>query len=378
MRNQVWVKDNCHHHDADTFTVFIIPGDIGSEIDSIERIFKTVTKRYDCVCFVPGNHELWKRGTAAGGSATRPELRGETRMASDSVAKLVEVLALAKNCGVHVGPVSISYGSNTKSERRIRVVPLYSWYHSSWDTEAEITNKLYLEVERVIPFSRKWGDYSLCSWPADLLDQESFVGNHAGNTVLADAFAQLNEPFLPSAESLGCSRDADDTTISFSHFLPRQELCPEKRFLIEPLLSKVIGSDALERQIRRLKPDVHLFGHTHIPIDLDIEGIRYIQWPLGYYREGDKQCAPVVQSGPLQVFDSALGSRQQGIPADIPSLHLAWSKHYRVYPRTPDEVEHLAPWVVARLESFSGLVYSQQKREAAAAAIGIVRNSIKE
>lgn len=32
-----------------------------------------------------------------------------------------------------------------------------------------------------------------------------------------------------------------DTVISFSHFLPRQELCPEKRFLIEPLLTKVIG-----------------------------------------------------------------------------------------------------------------------------------------
>jgi hypothetical protein len=37
--------------------------------------------------------------------------------------------------------------------------------------------------------------------------------------------------------------------ISYSHFLPRQELCPEKRFLIEPMLSKVIGSDYLRRHV---------------------------------------------------------------------------------------------------------------------------------
>jgi Icc-related predicted phosphoesterase len=62
--------------------------------------------------------------------------------------------------------------------------------------------------------------------------------------------------------------------ISFSHFLPRQELCPEKRFLIEPSLTKVIGSTPLRRQVDELRPSLHIFGHTHIPIDLRVEGIR--------------------------------------------------------------------------------------------------------
>jgi hypothetical protein len=74
------------------------------------------------------------------------------------------------------------------------------------------------------------------------------------------------------------------TIISYSHFLPRQELCPEKRYLFEPKLSTVIGSDVLEAQVRRLCPDVHLYGHTHVPMDMTLEGIRYIQWPLGYFR----------------------------------------------------------------------------------------------
>ena len=62
-------------------------------------------------------------------------------------------------------------------------------------------------------------------------------------TELARAFADLNEPFLSTAPRI------EETVISFSHFLPRQELCPEKRFLIEPMLSKVIGSDYLRRQV---------------------------------------------------------------------------------------------------------------------------------
>jgi hypothetical protein len=76
----------------------------------------------------------------------------------------------------------------------------------------------------------------------------------------------------------------EETIISFSHFVPRIELLPEKNFLLEPLLTRVVGSDFLEKQIRLLKPHLHLFGHTHIPIDLTIENIRYVQWPLGYYK----------------------------------------------------------------------------------------------
>ena len=66
-----------------------------------------------------------------------------------------------------------------------------------------------------------------------------------------------------------------------SHFVPRLELVPEKRFLVSPELPKVVGSDPLERQLRDVGVDLHVFGHTHLPIDLDIEGVRYLQWSLG-------------------------------------------------------------------------------------------------
>jgi len=104
---------------------------------------------------------------------------------------------------------------------------------------------------------------------------------------------------------------------------------------------------------------LHLFGHTHIPIDLDLEGIRYLQWPLGYSREADKQCAPVHSVGPLLVYDSACGVGAAAIPPRLPSLSVAWSAYYKAHARTPEEVVNLAPWVLQRLDTFSGFVKSK-------------------
>jgi hypothetical protein len=38
----------------DVFTVFIVPGDIGSEIDRIESVLRNLVSNYDAVCYVPG------------------------------------------------------------------------------------------------------------------------------------------------------------------------------------------------------------------------------------------------------------------------------------------------------------------------------------
>ena len=65
--------------------------------------------------------------------------------------------------------------------------------------------------------------------------------------------------------------------ISFSHFLPRYELLPEKRFLVYPKLPKASGSIYLQKRVATLKPDLHIFGHTHIGWDMTLDGIRYMQ-----------------------------------------------------------------------------------------------------
>ncbi|KAG2496276.1 hypothetical protein HYH03_005509 [Edaphochlamys debaryana] len=78
---------------------------------------------------------------------------------------------------------------------------------------------------------------------------------------------------------------AAEHVISFSHFLPFQELLPEKRYLTFPNLAKAVGSTYLGRRLRRLRPDLHIFGHTHFAWDLHVDGIRCLQAPLAYPSE---------------------------------------------------------------------------------------------
>jgi len=57
-KNQTWVQQNLirRSDDMNCFTILIIPGDIGSEMDKIVRVFSHVVDQYDAVCYLPGNH----------------------------------------------------------------------------------------------------------------------------------------------------------------------------------------------------------------------------------------------------------------------------------------------------------------------------------
>jgi len=50
-------------------------------------------------------------------------------------------------------------------------------------------------------------------------------------------------------------------------------------------LPRVAGSPLIESQLRALGSELHLFGHSHIRWDETIDGVRYLQRPLGYPQE---------------------------------------------------------------------------------------------
>jgi len=138
---------------------------------------------------------------------------------------------------------------------------------------------------------------------------------------------------------------SDDTPlVTFSHYAPRFECVPEKRFLLEPCLAKVSGSDHLGELVLSLKPDVHVFGHTHIPIDIDLDGTYYLQWPLGSPREQSRQCARAKALGPLELYSTDSGVRRLG--HDGAPDRTAWGQYYSDKPRTPSVTEP-APWVAS-------------------------------
>jgi Icc-related predicted phosphoesterase len=59
------------------------------------------------------------------------------------------------------------------------------------------------------------------------------------------------------------------------HFIP-----PQRR-----MLYPVLGSTGLEVQIRRLRPAIHVYGHTHVNRNLALDGVLYVNNAFGYPHE---------------------------------------------------------------------------------------------
>lgn len=365
-----WIRHKLPATHDGALDVCVCCGDVSDSLDTLRQVLELLKQRFDEVLFTPGNHELW---------VGRHQPEGAT-----SLDRLAAVRKLCDELSVRTGPLRVV------GEDDVLFVPLYSWYHASWDGEPDLPD----DSERALRF---WTDYHRCRWP-DALSTDEERARH---------FARLNEPLVgalatalppapggrappppltkrqtygrfgatPTSDELWSSVDpatfftplapaeagasqpappaakpthgtdlpraaANDQSegeataeraggrrpfvISFSHFLPRQELLPEKRMLVFADLHKVSGSVHLEEQVRRLMPDVHVFGHTHLPMDTTIEGIRYVQWALGNPRE--QSGATRVVFGLMKLYDGTAGG-------EAPQHWTHWTKHYETYAR---------------------------------------------
>lgn len=164
---------------------------------------------------MPGNHELWVH--LDGLARVDDTVQRDT--AQDSVQKLHQVLDLCNQLGVQTAPAKVADS--------LWIVPIIAWHHQSWDREPAIPG-VPLPSRLTIP------DYSRCKWPqgvpgaAELGAEEvaDWVGEEYNDSALLDDIA----------------RDARETgahVLSFSHFLPFQELLPEKRYLFYPNLVRL-------------------------------------------------------------------------------------------------------------------------------------------
>jgi Icc-related predicted phosphoesterase len=208
--------------------VLIVAGDVADSEAVLHDTLQWLASRFREVFFVPGNHELW--------------VRGEER---DSLQKFHAVLRICGQAGVRTEPARVGGAW---------IVPLFSWYHPSFDVLGEGVEE---ELEA-------WSDRYFCRWPADLDRPDQ-------------AFLAMNQRHV---------RTYDAPVITFSHFVPRPELVPPVRYLRFRGLPLVAGSLELEEQIRAIQPRVHVFGHTHIPQDKVIDGVRYVQNHLSASQDG--------------------------------------------------------------------------------------------
>ena len=207
--------------------LLILAGDVTDSISMLANVFERLQKCFLKVLYVPGNHDLWV-------------VRDEKL---NSLDKFYLIKQIAEECGIstgaaHFGPLSI--------------VPLYGWYDYSFGLPSE-------------DLRYQWMDYFSCKWPSS-----------DGEESITRFFVALNQDVLDIRNQI---------IISFSHFLPRIDIMPD---FIPPggrMIYPVLGTSILEEQIRRLRPHIHYYGHSHFNIRVNRDDITYINNAFGYPNE---------------------------------------------------------------------------------------------
>lgn len=307
-------------------STLLVAGDLGVSLHQVDAALRSFKEKFDHVFYCYGNHETWCKVHVAADNAIASY--------GDSYEKLAALRDLCDSLGV-ITTARLIAG--------VWVVPVLGWYHSDWDVEPPLQAPPGQRLDREPPEAERFAtDTHACKWG----------GVENGSRELAQRLDAENERWgvwpLPQElkdnlrEPRGQRRHP---VISFSHFLPRVELMPEKRFLFQPNLPKIVGSDFVRQRVRELEPDLHVFGHSHFPWDMTLDdGVRYRSWPLGTPEEQSRRIASiptqeVEQWYPAAVFDSEGSHYRSGEPC--------WfSLMYTRIKREPESC-HMASYVAA-------------------------------
>ena len=207
--------------------VLVVAGDLGDTLNACRRGLRALKSKFGRVFYAPGNHDLW----------VRPGL--EAPECVDSFCKLFALLGACDQLGVDAVPAVLSPS--------LAVAPLLTWYSHCFD-EADPT-----------PGALRYDSFA------------TFPGCASPATTLLRA----NEPHIARLQArLGDLRNV----VSFSHFLPRNELFCSGGV---PELRKNVGCKAIDLQVQRLLSTMHVYGHTHINADGAVGGDKYVVQPGG-------------------------------------------------------------------------------------------------
>lgn len=305
--NNAWLKQLVQR-DEHKEDVLIVAGDVSERLPTFVSTMRDFKTCFGHVFFVPGNHDLW----------VEKDTEGRSVEGGNSLDKLKELEKICDEIGVCTKPKLINDA--------VWIVPLLSWYHKSFDCEPDVTHIKLPQVEAMA------SDFRRCIFPPHLPHFSEELARH---------FDGMNSD-MPD-------RQEHHKMITFSHFIPRQDLLPEKRFLFYPHLPKMSGSRFLHERICALKPDIHVFGHTHIAWDsVCDDGVRYIQGPLAYPGERSSGMNGGPNFTPFLLYDDRLDGDESSQGPFAPQQPCRWSDLYRARERDPSNTVDLAPYVLAR------------------------------
>ncbi|KAK3027619.1 hypothetical protein RJ639_042372 [Escallonia herrerae] len=122
--NMTWVKSlSTTRHKKD---VLLVAGDVAETCKNFVQTMSILKDRFEHVFYVPGNHDLW--------------CRWEKDDYTDSLEKLSKLLEACRRIGVETNPTVVD---------GLGIVPLFSWYHKSFDREEDITGIRIPSLEMV-------------------------------------------------------------------------------------------------------------------------------------------------------------------------------------------------------------------------------------
>jgi predicted phosphodiesterase len=225
--NARWVRDiSASDYREDCL---ILAGDITHALPQLAWCLTTLAARFRKVLFVPGNHDLWVLG----------ESREKT-----SLQKFQDVAVRVEASGASMQPYFTGHAL---------IVPLFGWYDYTFGEPAQALKDI-------------WMDFHACRWPAGF-----------GPGQAAEHFDGMNDHQLMAHGA--------QKVITFSHFLPRLDVLPASLPARLRVLDPVLGSTLLERQLRQIHSNIHVYGHSHINRTVRIDGVTYVNNALGYPRE---------------------------------------------------------------------------------------------
>lgn len=224
--NMKWVRQLSRSDYVDD--VLILAGDVSHRPALLAECLEALAQRFRKVLFVPGNHDLWVLGDGP---------------AACSLQKFAQVCETARQSGAVLEPLGLE---------GLFFVPLLGWYDYSFGEPTP-------HVEMM------WSDFRACRWPDGLRPPD-----------IAAHFESLNPAVQPPPGS---------RVITFSHFLPRIDLIPFFVPMQHRVLDPVLGSVRLENRLRSFRPEIHVYGHSHINRSVYIDGVRYVNNAFGYPQE---------------------------------------------------------------------------------------------
>ena len=204
--------------------ILILGGDVTDDLKLFQKVLEDLRKRFFHLVYIPGNHDLWVRND----------------MAMNSFDKLRQIEIITKNAGASMEPLHFA---------SLSIVPLWGWYDYSFGQPSRET----LDT---------WMDYRVCKWP------EGYDVKR-----ITRYFVDMNVPYLETE---------NEFIISFSHFVPRIDLLPVYIPPSKRTLYPVLGSSLLEKQIRKLRSSIHVYGHSHLNRQVLKDNILYINNAFGY------------------------------------------------------------------------------------------------